>query len=402
MAGYRCLIANHAVEMGGAERVLLRFLDCMDREILEPALACPHRGPLVEEMERRGIRVHLGFPTPRLLEVRRRSLGNSRREAILYPYDMALTAFRLARLIKKEGYDLVLTNSAKGDIYGSLAGRLSGRPVVWRLHDIVTGDAFSRLNMTLFRISANLFARRVLAVSEAAREAFISLGVKREKVKVVYNGIRLLEDVSREKAEAGSEEVRLQWGIPLGVPLAGMVGRLVDWKGPDHFLRAASLVSRELPEARFMLVGGAIFGERSFVDDLKRIAVELGLEDRVVFTGFREDVSAIMASLDLLVHASVLPDPLPTVLVEAMSLGLPVVAATGGGVGEIVDDGESGIVVPSGDAESMAGAMTEILSNPDKARDMGYAGLKRAARLFDIGKTTREMERELLEVLSGG
>lgn len=396
MAAFKVLIVNHAVEMGGAEKVLLRFLDCMDRETLEPALACPHRGPLTEEMERRGFRVHLGFPNPRLLEVRRHSLGKNRRAAVLYPFDTALTAFRLAGLIRRERYDLVLTNSAKGDIYGSLAGFLAGRPVVWRLHDIVTGDAFSRLNMLLFRLSANLFARRVLAVSGAAREAFLALGVKKEKVKVVYNGIRR-EGLSG----ARREEVRSQWGIPAGVPAAGMVGRLVDWKGPDHFLRAASLVSRELPEARFMLVGEAIFGEKSFVDELKHMAVELGLEDRVVFTGYREDVPDIMASLDLLVHASILPDPLPTVLIEAMSLGLPVVAAEGGGVGEIVEDGKTGIVVPPGDAESMARAMTRILSRPSLGRDMGGAGSERAARLFDVEKTTREMEEEMLEILSG-
>jgi glycosyltransferase involved in cell wall biosynthesis len=181
-----------------------------------------------------------------------------------------------------------------------------------------------------------------------------------------------------------------------------MVGRLVDWKGPDYFIEAAAAVRESIETASFMLVGSAIFGEQSFVDDLEEMAVRLGLEDKMIFTGFREDVSDIMSAMDLLVHASILPDPLPTVLVEAMSLGIPVVAAAGGGVEEIVEDGVTGTVVPPRDREAMARAMIDILSHPDKAKSMGEAGLRRAADLFDIEKTTRRMEAELMEVLSGG
>jgi len=398
LARYRFLIVNHAVEMGGAERVLLRLLDRMDRELFEPALACPHEGPLVKEMRDRDIAVYLGYPASRLLEVRRKSVGREWSKVIAYPYDMTLTVLKLARLIRKGGFDLVFTNSAKGDIYGSLAGWLAGVPVVWRLHDIVTTEAFSRLNIWFFKTFASLFARKVLAVSGAVKDALAAQGVKEDKIKVVFNGIDL-EGVARP---AVKEEVRAEWRVAADAPLAGMVGRLVDWKGPDYFIEAAAVVSEEIPQARFMLVGAAIFGEKGFVDDLEDMTVRLGLEDKVIFTGFREDVSDIMTAMDLLVHASILPDPLPTVLVEAMSLGIPVVAAAGGGVEEIVEDGVTGIVVAPRDREAMARAMIEILSHPDQAIGMGEAGLRRAADLFDIEKTTRQMEAELLEVLSGG
>jgi glycosyltransferase involved in cell wall biosynthesis len=180
------------------------------------------------------------------------------------------------------------------------------------------------------------------------------------------------------------------------------VGRLVDWKGPDYFIKAAAEVAKEVPEASFMLVGAAIFGDESFVEGLKSMVSRLDLEERVIFTGFRGDVSEIMGSMDLLVHASILPDPLPTVLIEAMAQGKPVVAAAGGGVKEIVEDGATGIIVPPRDVEAMARAMIKMLSHPDQARGMGEAGLRRAASLFDIVKTTRQMETELLEILSGG
>ncbi len=397
MAEYRLLIVNHAVEIGGAERVLLRFLDRMDRGLFSPALACPHAGPLTEEAAARGLEVHLGYPAARLLEVRRKGLGASRPAALAYPLDMARTVAGLSRLIRERGYDLVLTNSAKADIYGSAAARLAGRPVVWRLHDIVDYDAFSRLNVLLFRVFAALFASRVLAVSQAVREALVARGVSGEKVAVVYNGI----DIGGSDRVAERAGVREEWGLEEDAPVAGLVGRLVDWKGPDRFLEAAALVSAEMPRARFMLVGDAIFGEADYVYRLKRMAARLGLGESVVFTGFREDAQRIMAGLDVLVHASLLPDPLPTVLIEAMSLGLPVVAADAGGVREIVEDGVTGMVVRPGDARAMKEAMLAVLSAPGKAEEMGAAGRRRARELFDIEARSRQLEEELLQALRG-
>ena len=395
MAGYRLLIVNHAVEIGGAERVLLRFLDRIDRTLFEPALACPHPGPLSQEAAARGLEVHFGFPAQRLLGVQRKSLGKNRLAALAYPYDMAGTVVRLARLVRKGSYDLVLTNSAKADIYGSAAARLAGRPVVWRLHDIVDSDAFNRFNIALFRIFATLCASKVLAVSEAARDALIARGVSADKVAAVYNGIDLDEFVPG----SARERVRKEWNIAEDAPLAGMVGRLVDWKGPDRFIEAAALVAEELPRARFILVGDAIFGEAGYVDELKVSTAAVGLADKVVFTGFREDATDIMAGLDVLVHASLLPDPLPTVLIEAMALRVPVIAADAGGVREIVEEGVIGLVVPPGDVKALRDAMLKILSDPGAASAMGAAGRERVLEYFEIGRQSRRLEGEMLSVL---
>lgn len=393
MGTFRLLVVDHAVEMGGAERVLLRFLDRLDRSVFEVGLACPHPGPLTEAAEERGMRVHLGFPSPRLLDIRRRSLAQGA-AAFLYPVDFVSTVVRLRRLIREEGYHIVLTNSAKGDIYGTLAARLAGVPVAWRLHDVVTTEAFSRLNVLLLKGTAGLLAHRVLAVSGAVKEAFVGGLVREEKVKVVYNGVAAGGERRRSRAE-----VREEWGIPADVPLAGMVGRLVDWKGPDYFLRAAALVAEDLEEARFMLVGDALFGERAYVEELKALVRELGIEERVVFTGFREDVEDVMGCLDLVVHASVLPDPLPTVLIEALGMGLPVVATEGGGVREIVENGECGLVVPPRDARAMAEAMKTLLRDGELAARMGEEGRRKVQATFDPEVTSRELQEELLRLL---
>jgi glycosyltransferase involved in cell wall biosynthesis len=398
MDRHKILIINHVVRIAGAEQALLRFLDEIDRERFEPALACPEEGPLTEEMKERGMAVYIGYPTPRLLNIKRRSLGANRLAMLAYPWDMLITVIRLVRLIRREGFDLVFTNSAKADIYGSLAGRLARRPVVWRIHDVVDEKAFSRFNIRLLTTCAKYLATKVITPSPAVKEALMMLGVPAEKLSVVYYGI----DFDKVCPVRKRDEVRTELGIDASAPVAGFVGRLVEWKGPDYFLRAAAAVAKEIPEARFLVVGDAMFGEQAFEDMLRSLPRELGFEDRVIFTGLREDIPDIMASVDVVVHASVMPDPLPNVIIEAMALGLPVVAADGGGIPVMVEDGVTGLVVPPGDFEGMASAMASLLGDEERAARMGRAGTERARRLFDKDENARILEGELLAALAAG
>jgi glycosyltransferase involved in cell wall biosynthesis len=148
-----------------------------------------------------------------------------------------------------------------------------------------------------------------------------------------------------------------------------------------------------------LLVGDATFGEKSFVDELKEMCRELGVAEKVVFTGFRDDVPVIMRSIDLLVHASTLPEPFGMVLIEAMAASRPVVATRAGGVQEIVDSGVTGILVPPGDEDAMARAIVEILSDGGLRQRMGEAGLRRVEERFSRDETTRGIEREMLAIL---
>jgi len=396
MARYKMLIMNHVVRIAGAEISLVRLMDELDMELFEPALACPMEGPLTREMRDRGIAVHLGFPSDRLLNIRRRSLGDNRLAILAYPWDILRTVASLARLINEGGFDLVFTNSAKADIYGSLAGWLARRPVVWRIHDTVDSQAFSRLNVWLLKTCATHLAAKVIAPSPVVKEALVDLGVPGDKITVIYYGI----DFNKIQAQKARLEVRAELGIETEAPLAGFVGRLVEWKGPDYFLKAAALVAKKIPQARFLLVGDAMFGEKDFEEGLRNLSLQLGLEDKVVFTGFREDASDIMAAVDVVVHASIMPDPLPNVIIEAMALKRPVVAADGGGIPVMVENGVTGIVVPPRDVEGMARAITLILKDKERASTMGEAGYRRAQRLFDKNRNTRNIEKELLEALA--
>ncbi len=393
----KVLVVNHAVELGGAERVLLRLTDHLLARGFELGLACPAEGPLVAEMRKRGVRVHLGHPRPRLLRIRRKSLGGGV-GVLLYPWDLAMTVLRLASLLRREGYQVVLTNSVKADIYGGLAARLAGRPVAWRFHDIPDRQAFGRLNLFLVRFFSRRFADRVLPVSEASRRAFLQLGTPGERLRTVYNGL----DPEGEASPADPLRVREGLGVPADAPLAVWVGRVVDWKGPDRFVEAAALVSGRIPEARFLVVGDALFGDRGYLEGLQEEVRRRGLEDRLAFTGFRDDAWDIMAASDLLVHSSLLPDPLPTVILEAMALGKPVVAFRGGGVDEMVIPGETGLLVEPGDTQGLARAMERLLSRPEEAAEMGRMGALRFRELFSVDSTYRVIGDELESLASGG
>jgi len=395
LSAYRLLVVSHAVDIGGAERGTIRKLGNIDRGLFVPSYACPFEGPMTREMEKLGVGVYLGHPSGRLLSIRRGSLGGSPLDVLLYPFAFTASVLRLALLIRREEFDLVLADSAKADIYGTLAGWLVRRPVVWHIHDIFRAPVFSGLNLWLLTICAKHFAARIISVSEAAKMALVELGVPEEKIQTVYNGI----DMEQARKTKKAEEVRMELGIDPDTPLAGMVGRLVDWKGPDYFIRAAAGVAEALPEARFVMVGDAVFGEKSYVDSLKDLCKELGLEDRVVFTGFRDDILDIMSSLDVLIHASVQPEPFGQVLLEAMAEGCPVVATKGGGVSEIVDDGITGLLVPPRDAEAMAEAIVAILGDKDRAERMGAAGLRKVNESFTVDRMAHGLEREMLIAL---
>ena len=156
------------------------------------------------------------------------------------------------------------------------------------------------------------------------------------------------------------------------------------------------------PEARFFIIGAALFGEDEYDQEIRRFPGQLGIQDYVEFSGFRDDIQPTIAELDLLVHASTTAEPFGQVIIEAMAAGKPVIATNGGGVPEIVDDGRTGFLVPMADAKAMAAAICKILSNPVRAKIMGMRARLRVADRFTIEQTARRVEAVYAELLHSG
>jgi glycosyltransferase involved in cell wall biosynthesis len=229
-------------------------------------------------------------------------------------------------------------------VYGSVAARLAGVPMIWHVRDRIAEDYLPRPAVLLVRRMSRHLATAVVANSRSTME---TLEAPSEPV-VIYSVLpEVLSDVPLRDRSTGG-------------PLTfGLIGRLAPWKGQDVFLRA---FARAFPagEERAAVVGGALFGEDGYAQTLPRLARNLGIAERVDLRGHRADVWDELSQIDVLVHASVTPEPFGQVILEGMAAGVPVIAAGAGGPAEILRHEETGILYEPGDVQALAAVMKRM------------------------------------------
>lgn len=186
--------------------------------------------------------------------------------------------------------------------------------------------------------------------------------------------------------------------MPDDALVLGIVGRLNPIKGQDRFLRVLARVLETAPDAWGLVVGGAIFGEDRYAEGLRELAEELGIAQRVTFTGQLADPAQALAAMDLFVQTGD-PEALGLVNLEAMAMGKAVVGFEHGSLPEIVVNGETGRLVPSGDETELAAAVAELLRDPARRAQWGRAGRARAEIHFDVTRVAREVSGVLQRVL---
>jgi glycosyltransferase involved in cell wall biosynthesis len=305
-------------------------------------------------LQQRGWGVLLaGPPTSPLLERARDAGLKTAVIPMRGAWDLAAVR-RLARLVHERGVTLVHTHSSVDAWLGGMAARLTGRPVVRTRH--VSIPVRRRGNLVYTRL-----ADRVVTSGEAIRALVVAAGVRPERVVALPAGVNLEEFRWREPEDAEGEAIRKELG--LSSPVVGSVAMFRGSKGHVHLLDAIAGIRRELPSARLLLVGDGI--RRAWIEELAR---KRGLGEAVVFTGFRPDVSALLAAMDCFVLASTRTEGVPQSLLQAFASGVPVVATDVGGIPEVVRPGETGLLVPAGDAAALTAAVSAILRDPAGAR----------------------------------
>ncbi len=348
------------------------LLKHLNRSRFQPHLACAG-GPLAEEVLALGIPVHV-MPMPRL----RRS-GRA-------PIDGLHTIRTVIHLTREIGADALIANTVRAALYTAPAARLARVPFIWHMRDFWLSESHPR-HLWADRLGKWLLcaaATRVIANSHATAGHLPCRG----KVTVVHNGI----EVERYDPAMDGLPFRRRYEIPSDAPLVGTVGRLRPWKGQDRFLRVLAQVWEAVPEVWGVVVGGAPFGvEDGYPERLQRLAAELGVADRVVFTGHLDDVRPPLAAMDVFVHPGD-PEPFGLVNVEAMAMGKPVVAFAHGALPEIVVDGETGALVEPGDEAALAHAVTALLRSPHRRTALGRVGHRRVEQRFDIRRTVKGIE----------
>jgi glycosyltransferase involved in cell wall biosynthesis len=290
---------------------------------------------------------------------------------------------RLRRRVMDSGADILHTHDYKTNVLGGLAARRAEKSMPWvatvHLHTRTTRRLriYRALDLFLLRL-----ADRVITVSRDQRRMLLERGVDRRRLVLIPNVI----DASGFAASAGKrEDTRAALGLLPEVPVAILVGRLTAQKAVDCFLTVASAVSDVRPDARFLIVGDG--PERPALDAQTDA---LGISDNVLFLGYREDVPSLLLASDVFVLSS-LAEGLPLALLEAMAVGLPVVASRVGGVPDVVRGGENGILVRPGMPLSLAEGMLELMEDPEQARRLGEAGRQHVCRSFGPSQAARRM-----------
>ena len=377
----RVLHLTHTSAWSGGEIALLRLIGALDQRAITPILVCAEDGRLAEEARRLGVRT---LVEPLSGSIRDRRRGQLRSLAILTLVPgLVGYAWRLAGLARKAGIDVIHTNSLKAFVYGVLAGRLAGLPVVAHLHD----DLEQLRVGPLGAVVRLLFRRLPEAVVGCSAHVLAAARAEPARSRVVYAGVP-----GDEVADRTTPRPR--------PPVVGMVARIAPWKGQHLFLQAAAQVAARHPDVRFRIIGAPMFGEEDYLRELERLAADGALAGRVEFSGFVADPRAVYDKLTVAVAASVAPEPFGNVIIEAMARGLPVVAPAEGGPAEILTDGVDGLLVPPRDPAALAAAILRLLESPRSAAALADQALRTAVTRFTSEAAAGRFARVLQEVVA--
>jgi len=286
----------------------------------------------------------------------------------------------LARTLRRDRPQVLVLHDPHAVSAGLFAARLAGRPslVAVRRVDFALRGAFSR-----WKYAA---CDRVIVVSRAIGRVVESGGLDASRVRLVYEG------VPDRSSQPGGREALAELGVPAGAPVVGNVAALTGHKDHATLIEAMALLRPRAPEARLV-----ICGEGELRPVLQAQVESRGLQDRVIFAGFRHDLDRVLPAFSVFCLSSHL-EGLGTSVLDAMAFGLPVVATAAGGIPEAVQDGITGRVVPPRHPRALADALEEVLGDEQRRRALARAGRQRFLETFTVERMVTETTRVVEEV----
>lgn len=364
----RILAVDQSGVLGGAELSLLEIVKALHSRI---EVVLFDDGPFRRALAKTGAEVNV-LDAGALKQIRKQGGSLPKGQAL-----KGLLALVRATARRARDADVIYANTQRAMVIGALAGKLARRPVVWHLRDIVSPEHFGGKQLAIIKWCARLGLAHVIANSAASAHAFAKLTkFDSKRIDVVFNGISAEPfDALRTVPQA---LLRARLNLPADAFLAGSFSRLARWKG-QHVLLEAMVLN---PHMHAVLVGAPLFGEEQYESVLHAFVAAHKLGERVHFLGFQHDIPACMCAVDAVVHTSITPEPFGRVIVEGMLARRPVVAARAGGVLEIVDDHENGVLCTPGDAHALADTLAELRSNDELREKLVSNGYRSALRRF--------------------
>ncbi|NOZ19655.1 MAG: glycosyltransferase family 4 protein [Planctomycetes bacterium] len=375
----RILQVSSARVYGGNEEHIRTLVKYLDRDVFDVFAAAPKDGEFAPILEKEGVQVFDFHVTGKFDFSAKRNLRS---------------------IIGENTIDIIHAHNRREDLVAALAARKCGGIAVTTIHDRINmkqdGTRAHGPATWVYNYLLRHHFHKLITVSEATRDDAIAVaGVAPDKIVHVVNGM----DLERLDASLHLDDKRAELGLATEHAVSGMVARVrgtnIGKKGHRYFIEAAAIVARDLPNARFVIVGE----DDEARELLSGMAEKLGVRSEVIFLGYRTDILEVMSTFDVVVLPSLF-EGLPRTLMEGMALGKPAVGTRVDGIMELIVDGETGILVDPEDSRGLAIAMGEVLSSPDKREEMGAAAAERIRRVFD-GRIMARETGEIYRALAG-
>ncbi len=354
----RVLFVDSNRFVAGGEKDLIDFVNALKQTpVVEPFVSCPGEGPLATAIRAAGVPVFLVPLSESVGPLHRKSRLLGR---LLDYLLMPMVVWQLTRIARRHRISMLHCTTKRANILGTLVSQVSGVPVIWTIHDFAStkGHIVRRLSRQ---------ATRILVSSETLRSACLAEGFPPQKLHPL-SGMNV--DTVKFSPEIDGRHFREELGIDPETPLVGLISRLHPARCLDVLIAAAAIVRQSLPQARFVIVGddGTAPGYRCV---LEQQIETLGLDGTVGLLGFRTDISRILAALDAAAFPAADEPTGGRATIEAMASGKPVICVDDSGPREIVRHGETGFLVPPRDAQALARALVQILTDHGFARELG-------------------------------
>ncbi len=347
---------------GGSAVCLASMTEHLDRTAYRPIVAYYHEGMGIERMRQQGIP--------------------------LVPLHRGRAWWELVHLIRRERVELVHGNN---DLYSHIASVLAAgwthRPYLMHMRGI---RPLTRVERWLIRRIMHF-----IVLSNVGRAFYVEEGMPAERITMIHDAL----DLTVFNDHLDGRAVRRSLGIPDDAVVVGIVSRLVPKKGHRDLLYAVAQLSRDLPQVRCVVVGGDPRPREGYLKELKALACTLQIQERVIFTGWRNDIPALTSSFDIAVQVSEYLEGFGTSILEAMALGKPVVATAVGAVPEVVEDGKTGRLVPPANLDALTAELRALIMDRALREQYGLAGRERVERLFDQRVQAKAIEALYVRLL---
>lgn len=391
---HRILFLNHSEKIGGAERSLLDILKFINKERFYPVVVTSKEGQFFNAVKTLGIQTCIVSLPPTIFRL-------SRKDKLTSPL-MGINILRLLKpilslvwFIIREDIDVIYSNSLKTDILAVAISFLTRRKLIWHIRDMLPQGKIMRL----FIFLGINYLDKIITNSDFTASQFAHSPKILSKIKHIYNGLDL--DIFRP---LDVDSLKKSTGLNRFANLVGIFSMFAPWKGHTCFIKAAELVVREKPDTGFLVAGDEIYDtssvKKGYRQELEKLVKKSGLENNFIFVGYKDDIAEQMNLCDLVVSASLEPEPFGRTAIEAMACGKPVIVPRCGGFLETIIDEKTGVFFNPGDHRDLARRTIELLNDGSLRTQMGQYGLRVAKERFDVRMFVKKIEHEIYSVVS--